>query len=363
MDTNMSATKEEKVNADLEKSLRNIELSKGSICDVMEGDLVYGDVCLKVNLIRFKESQNDDFLISSIYDQFNKTIWNFREENFKGRGLLVPHKEIEEHIIVLEKWGKVHKIIPVTDLLRRKAVTGPGGKIFFVGGKSTKEIIAIKRYVAKYLNMELVFSKEEQTFICAQESLERKKVAEAMELKKQQEQERYLAEERIRQEKIKTILARPEIRAISPDGKKLRGIWVKEGEWQMLSFRIPVILVEIDESGTMKVLEAFFAEKTISGRPKKGSPKIALPEVKEQKESIANVEKIFFFEIEGELVEALSCSAENFINIKKSGLNGNTLFAVGSPDKENKYKVVRMEKDNKHYEVGSFVLKATIDLL
>ena len=356
-------TTEKKPKTGLRTELINVELPKSSVCDVMVGKLIYGDISLNINYKNFRNSSKDEFRPSAIYNQDNQTIWNFKDENFKGIASIVPHEELKEHVIVLENWGKIIKVIPVIDLLSRKPAAGAEGKIVFLGGRKRKELIYIKESIARQLGMTPVFSKEEQVLINAQRSLEIEKAREATELKKKEERERHLAEERAKLEKIRTIMAQPKIEAVSLEGKKLYGTQAEEGEWQMLESGTKVILVEKDGSGAIRILEAFFVKKGKNGRPEKGLPRVALPRVKKQREPVANIKKIFFFEIEGEVEEAYHCSSEDFINLQKSGLNGNTLIAVGNPNEENKFRVVRMEKENKHCEVGSFVLKATADLL
>jgi hypothetical protein len=340
---------------ELRTKLINVEVSRNSVCDVMVGKLIYGNISLNINYVNFKDSPKDEFRPSMIYNQDNQTIWKFKDENFKGIAKLVLYEELKEHVIVLENWGKIIKVIPVVDLLSRKPIAVLDGKIIFVGGRKRKELIDIKERIARQLGMTPIFSKEEQFFIHAQRSLEIEKAREATELKKKEEQERHLAEEKAKLEKIRTIMAQPKIEAVSPEGQKLYGIQVKEGEWQILDSGTRVILVEKDELGVIKLLEAFFVKKGKNGRPEKGLPKIALPRVEKQREPVAKAIGLLYFEIEGQLEEVSLFTQNGLDNLQKSGLNGGTMIAVGEQDGK-QFRLVKLEEGN-CCEVGYFVPK------
>lgn len=358
------------LNDDDPKKLFNVELPNHWPFDLMVGRVNCNGTILNINLKRFKsvEFLNEEFVPTEIYDQDGRSVWQFKDEGVKGVGRIFPHEELQEDILVIENWGKIIKVVPINDIPKRKLIM-LDGKPTFIGGRSIKDSISIKKFFAKEFKKEAVFSDEEKRFLFAQQEIINKRKAKEREMEEQRKRDELAAKRTERRNKIEAILSRKPIVRYSPDKKKkYTGHPVEDHEWVVLPPDVRVILVKklYDADANMEALEAFFVGDMLKGKPQKRRSAAVLPyKIEEIRKTVADALGTLFFLEETlypdktastDLVEVSLFSQNGLMQLQAVGLNSGTVIAVGEQDSE-KFRVVALH-GSECQEIGYFTPEA-----
>ncbi len=321
-----------------------------------------GDDVFVLHMIRNKEFEFLNFAVAKIFDAKGKQLWAFQQARFDGIGLLAKAGGATVIALVGKgKYGKVERIIPLQSLVTPKQ-------------SGIRELIKLKVAAADFLGRGHILSIHEDNVnekdkeaaklaeLAAEEETRRaaRQAAAAEQLRQAAEQQATKEErERLRLERIRTMLARGKITGFTADGQLRSGFPVTSTEWQSCSDGVHVILVdsigENDTIGTM--LESFKVVKERGKNPKKGSLATVTavkPESSQTSETKVEPTGEAMIEKDDDLYPVtLYASMDDIHKARARGLNGGSYVAVDARTKNGKILVLALHKEIR--TVGAFV--------
>ncbi len=303
-----------------------------------------------LHMIRNKEYAFLNFAVAKIFDAKDEQLWTFQQAQFDGVGLLAKADDITVIALVGKgKFGQVERVIPLHSLVGHQPL-----------GIRTR--IQLKKAAANFLDRDYILSHTEENIdrkdqevarLAARAAEEAAREAKASQLLQEAaaQEEAKRERERIRLERIQTLLARGKITGYTADGQLRSGFPVTSTEWQSCSNGVHVILVDsIGKDGTPgTMLESFKVVKEPGRNPKKGN----LATVTAQKHSRTDACTITFPPIRVTMIEmgddffevGLYPSMDAIRLARANGLNSGSYVAVLEQDEKKKILVYSVRSD------------------
>lgn len=320
-----------------------------------------GDDVFVLHMIRNKEFAFLNFAVAKIFNA-GKQLWTFQQAQFDGVGLLAKAAGVTVIALVGKgKYGKVERIIPLQSLVTPKQ-------------SGIRELIRLKVAAADFLGREYILSipedtvdrkdkevaelalraAEEETREAAREAAAAEQLRQAAALEDTKKER-----ERLRLERIRTMLARGKVTGFTADGQERFGFPVLATEWQSCSHGVNVILVDsIAEDDTIgNMLEWFKVVKEPGRNPKKGSLTAVTavkPESSQTSETKVEPTGEAMIQKDDDLYPVtLYASMDDIHKARARGLNGGSYVAVDARTKNGKILVLALHKEIE--TVGAFV--------
>lgn len=254
-----------------------------------------------------------DFLVASVNEADGGNLWQFRDANHTGLGLLASTTEGAVIALVGSgKKGAVERIVPLQSLVSRVQ-------------PDVARMVMMKEEAATFLRRDYVLTAIESKMF---EVLVKRRRAMEAEAKARAEAER----QRVREERVHSILAREPLLETAIGGVRRSGIPVVEREWPMLPDGTRVVLVDdIGENGLVgNPLQAFVVMKVPGREPCKGNvAKLVQYQAAITKSTMPQPLRSELAERDGNFHEVRIYRAMDDIRkARASGLNGGTMVAV-----------------------------------
>jgi len=321
---------------------------------VVNGFMITGDEIFTLEMIASKFSSEAEriFVPAKIFnDDETKQLWNFESEKSTFPEYTVSAKifwiKQDPAIAVMAVLGGpyIKRIIPFSDLKKRKPVKMKDGGVSYVGGSNVMELLEMKRQLARQEGLKISYDGIEKVFVKKMEAYEKVK-----------EEEERLRKEEVKKDRIKEILSRSNTSVYDrKSGKRFNGFPVIEEEWPMLDDYTAVIVFDsVSGNEVGNPLEAFFISKTRGGRCSKSNVQkdIVLKNPNEiEIEKLLEIEELMLFKKDEEIFSAF-IFADIQVNELKKVFNNGTMVALKT-GKDNKYQVYELI-DGDAVTIGEF---------
>ncbi len=292
---------------------------------VVSGRMTIGEKEVKIQMIRSRMVGEKGSFLPANVSLNSEQVWSFREENFKGVGILAMAGDIPV-VAFISQEEKVERVRLFEDILCLTRLR-VGNETCLIGKQcSVLEMMKLKRLAGEYLckngypNIGIVYSDRENQV--------------------NSDFQRHLAEETAAKQKIKSagklnrisnLLARPRIKVFTETSMLRSGVPVTEKEWPSLPNGAFAVTVKAYDEKTGRCsfpIEAFCVIKTPGGKlSKKDTVSVSF----RRKVSMPSAARSVFIVREpnvGQERVLIFLSEEDIKKAAKAGLNSGTLVAL-----------------------------------
>ncbi len=323
------------VTANLDSSTHQVEV----------GTLEYGGATFALTMIRNKLFEHLSFLPSRINSEDGTLLWDFKNEQWNGPGMLAMANDQPVIALVTRgKFGSVERVIPLSQVAGQRP--------------DLRTLIQLKRSAAQFLGRSAIFSDAEQAVMKADDQRQRDERLAVAEAQAQARAAAAEARAAAKEELVRKLLARGRITGYTAEGRSRHGIPVLDAEWPRLSNGVHVIVVSSVDDTTGAIgnyLEAFQVIKQNSRNPTKGAAAVVTkvrPVTQPIVQSVKPVRTVAIDTEGGAFPVQLFDSMDDIRTARADGLNGGTFVAVDTQDSKIQVYAVYHDRID---TVGNFV--------